>query len=62
MSLERKPIPWKALENFDLKSYPVCIEAYAEIDLLFKEPNMKFNYNDDLVRKHKKLYEFLVSF
>lgn len=35
ISNEKRILPWKVLENFDVKSYRVSKEAKKEIDFLY---------------------------
>ena len=32
------PIPWKAIESFDLRGYSVCQKALVELKSLYEKP------------------------
>ena len=54
------PIPWKALRDFDLRGYSVCKKAQAELRSFYEKPILEIKHDSDLVKKSKRLYEFLV--
>ena len=54
------PIPWKALEEFDLRGYTVCKKAQAELKSFFDKPIIEIKSDNPIVKKSKKLYDFLV--
>lgn len=60
MATEKLPIPWKALLNFDLRSYAVSKESADEIKLQYELPIIQIQNNDKLVLKTPKLYQFLI--
>lgn len=38
MAEERIAIPWRAIESFDLRGYPVSQKAYIEIKSYYEKP------------------------
>lgn len=60
ISQERFPIPWKAMEEFDLRGYTVCKKAHAEIRSYMDKPIIEIKNDSSIVKKSKRLYDFLV--
>jgi hypothetical protein len=53
------PIPWRAMENFDLRGYSVCKTAHAELRSYYEKPLLEIPRNSILI-KNPTLYEFLI--
>lgn len=62
MSNEKRPIPWKIVEKFDLTPQQVSKQAQDEIDKLFEQPLLEVNYEQEVVKSNQILYDFLVLF
>jgi len=60
MAEERIAIPWKAIESFDLRGYPVSRKAYIEIKSYYEKPIIEIKNESQLVKQSKLLYDFLV--
>ncbi|CAD8143207.1 unnamed protein product [Paramecium pentaurelia] len=60
MSVVRMPIPWKALDSFDLRHYKVSKLAQSEIDKLYDLPILEITPTSKLLQLNKTLFEFLV--
>ena len=61
ISKEKRPLWWKAVEEFDITAYEISNDAKKEIDELMMIPNLELKRDSDLVRANKKLSEFLVK-
>lgn len=61
ISKEKRPLWWKAVEEFDMTPYEVSNDAKKEIDELMKIPNLELKRGSALVRSQQKLKEFLVK-
>ncbi|EAR99665.2 hypothetical protein TTHERM_00590020 (macronuclear) [Tetrahymena thermophila SB210] len=60
IAVDKKPIPWKALESFDLTSYKVCKKAEKEINNLYAKPIIQFEYSDQVVQSNQILGDFMI--
>ncbi|KAL4486037.1 hypothetical protein ABPG72_003971 [Tetrahymena utriculariae] len=60
IAVDKKPIPWKALESFDLTSYKVCKKAEKEINNLYAKPIIQFEYSDQVVQNNQILGDFMI--
>lgn len=60
LSVVRMPIPWKALESFDLHHYKVSLIGQLEIEKIMDLPLLEMENSNPLVRNNKSLFEFLV--
>ena len=54
------PIPWKAVEEFDLRGYPVCKTAYAELKSYYQKCLVEIPRDSPVVKQSQRLYDFLV--
>jgi len=61
ISVEKRPIPWIALESFDLRSYSISHDSLKEIEELYYKPIIEIKYDSPIVTKSAKLYEFMVE-
>ena len=55
------PIPWKAVEEFDLRHYKVSQIAFQQIEKLYDLPILEIPYDSAIVKSSKTLFEFLVK-
>ncbi|KAM3146014.1 hypothetical protein pb186bvf_002007 [Paramecium bursaria] len=60
LSSRRMPIPWKALQEFDLRHYKVSKIGEMEIERYYKHPIIEIEERSKLVQHNKSLFEFLV--
>ena len=60
ISDERMPIPWKAIENFDLRGYSVSKVSSAELKVYYNKPLIEISKDNPAIKKSQRLYDFLV--
>lgn len=61
ISNEKRPIPWRILEEFDCKQYRVSKMALSEIDKFYDKPIIEIDYSSALIYRNKVLSEFMVT-
>lgn len=54
------PIPWKALQKFDLSGYSVSKTAYAELKIYYQKPIVQLKRDNPIIKDNQRLYQFLV--
>jgi hypothetical protein len=57
---ERVQIPYKAREDFDLRGYNVSKAGYERIKRYFEKAIIEIGYEDAVVKRNRRLYEFLI--
>lgn len=54
------PVPWLAVELFDLKHYKVSKQAQLEIEQKMEVPLLEIASDSNLLVQNKSLFEFMV--